>query len=252
MLIISRDMRGRIFGAVLFSLFLMFHLYHLAQGWSAFNAAAKANSLLITATIFLFLSSYFLRKKPVRFAEGIRETLFPLVCAALPLVIYHDAELLRYVFLPKKYYAIFHGIFGLFQNSLLSWNLLSMTLALAGNFITLAGMVSLRRSFSLMVEAREPVFTGLYAYVRHPLYIGEAIATAGVLVFRFSAANVFLFLLFLACQAFRAALEEKKLLSAFPEYRSYRRRTGAFLPRTLRPIPRRAQEKAPPERPSGP
>lgn len=233
--IMSRDIRGRISGAALFCAFLTFHLFYLTRGWNSFDTAAKANSLLITATIFLYLSSYFLRKNPVRFPEGLRETVFPLFCAVLPLVIYHNVELLRYVPVQSKYYSIFHALFGLSQNGLLRWNFLSMTLALFGNFITLAGMVSLRRSFSLMVEAREPVFTGLYSYVRHPLYIGETIATAGVLVFRFSPANVFLFLLFVACQTFRAALEEKKLLAVFPEYREYRRQTGAFFPRSLRP-----------------
>jgi len=109
-----------------------------------------------------------------------------------------------------------------------------MSLVLAGNGITLLGIVSLRRSFSIMVEARAPVFTGLYAYVRHPLYIGEALAASGVLVFRFSPANLVLYALFIACQVYRAALEEKKLISVFSEYLKYRKMTGSFFPRSLR------------------
>ncbi len=232
--IVSRDIRGRISGVLLFSAFLAFHLFYLMRGWSGFNAAAKANSLLITVTIFFFLSSYFFRRKPVRFPEGFRETLFPLFCAALPLVIYHNVELLQYVPAQNRYYSLFHSLFGLYDNGPFRWNLLSMSLVLAGNFITFLGMVSLRRSFSIMVEARSPVFSGLYAYVRHPLYIGEVLAAAGVLVFRFSAANIFLFLLFLACQIYRAVLEEKKLVAAFPEYADYRERTGAVFPRSQR------------------
>jgi protein-S-isoprenylcysteine O-methyltransferase Ste14 len=110
-----------------------------------------------------------------------------------------------------------------------------MILVLTGNAITLIGIFSLHRSFSIMVEARQPVFTGLYAYVRHPLYIGEAVATGGILVFRFSPANLFLYVLFLGCQVYRASLEEKKLISAFPEYQQYRKRTGAFFPRFRHP-----------------
>jgi protein-S-isoprenylcysteine O-methyltransferase Ste14 len=75
--------------------------------------------------------------------------------------------------------------------------------------------------------------------VRHPLYIGEIIATAGVLVFRFSPVNAVLFVLFALCQIVRADLEEKKLLSVFPEYEQYRRTTGAFFPRFPRPGSRR-------------
>ncbi|MGC1453626.1 MAG: isoprenylcysteine carboxylmethyltransferase family protein [Nitrospirota bacterium] len=239
---ISRDIRGRISGAALFASFLAFHLFYLVRGWGAFDAAAKANSLLITATIIFFLASYFLRRRPVRYPEGFLETLYPLFCAALPLVIYHNGELLRQIPLRHDYASFFNFLFGPYDGNLFRWNLFSMVLVLTGNLITLLGMVSLRRSFSLMVEARAPVFTGLYAYVRHPLYLGEIVAAAGVVVFRFSPANVFLFLLFVAGQMFRATLEEKKLLSAFPEYGEYRQRTGAFLPRSLLPSSFRSAE----------
>ncbi len=39
-----------------------------------------------------------------------------------------------------------------------------------------------------------------------------------------------LFAAFCACQAARAALEERALAAAFPEYADYRRRTPALLP----------------------
>jgi protein-S-isoprenylcysteine O-methyltransferase Ste14 len=79
--------------------------------------------------------------------------------------------------------------------------------------------------------------------VRHPLYIGEALAAAGVLIFRFSPANIFLFMLFIVCQVYRAILEEKKLVSVFPEYREYRKRTGALFPRSLSPFSRQTSSK---------
>ena len=231
---ISRDLRGRIAGVILYIAFLTFHIVYVQRDWSFYNSAAKVNSLLITATIVFFLSSYFLRRKPVLFPRGFKETIFPLFCASLPLIIYHSIELLRFV--PAQDATTFPaGLIRLHHNKLLGWNLLSMSLVLAGNGITLLGIVSLKRSFSIMVEAREPVFTGLYAYVRHPLYIGEAIATAGVLVFRFSPANLILYILFVVCQVYRATLEEEKLISVFPEYQRYRKRTGAVFPRSLRP-----------------
>lgn len=229
--ILSRDLRGRIFGGLLFAAFLSFHIFYAAQGWSTFDIVAKINSLLITATIIFFLASYFLRKRPLRYPEGFRETLFPLFCAGLPLVIYHSVELLRYVPLSANYYPRVYALFGLTDSSLLRWNLVSMALVLAGNSLTFLGIISLRRSFSIMVEAREAVFTGPYAYVRHPLYVGEVVATAGVLVFRFSPVNAVLFALFVVSQIARAALEEKKLLSVFSAYEDYRRNTGAFFPR---------------------
>jgi len=234
---ISRDLRGRIAGVLLYIAFLAFHISYVLRGWNFYNTAAKANSLLITATITFFLTSYFLRRKPVLFPKGWKETVFPLFCAGLPLVIYHSVELLRLVPVQNTVNVLLNTLAGLHYSSLLSWNLFSMTLVLFGNLIAFLGIASLRRSFSIMVEAREPVFTGLYAYVRHPLYLGEIVATAGVLVFRFSLINGFFYVLFIVCQVYRAVLEEEKLISVFPEYQQYRKRTGAFFPRSLRPAP---------------
>jgi protein-S-isoprenylcysteine O-methyltransferase Ste14 len=232
---ITRDIRGRIAGVLLYVAFLAFHLVYVWRGWNFYNAAAKVNSLLITATIVFFLSSYFLRRRPVLFAKGFKETFFPLFCASLPLIIYHSAELIRLAPMQHAAYSLLLKLVGLHHSRLLGWNLFSMILVLTGNAITLLGIFSIRRSFSIMVEAREPVFTGLYAYVRHPLYIGEAVATGGILIFRFSLANLFFYALFICCQVYRAILEEEKLISVFPEYLQYRNRTGAFFPRLHHP-----------------
>ena len=192
----------------LYITFLAFHIIYIRKDWHFYNAAAKVNSLLITATIMFFLSSYFLRMKPVIFPKGFKETIFPLLCASLPLIIYHSVELLRFVPAQNAATTILTALVGLHHDKLLGWNILSMSLVLVGNGVTLLGIISLKRSFSIMVEAREPVFSGLYAYVRHPLYIGEAAATARVLVFRFSPANLVLYVLFIVCQVYRAILEE--------------------------------------------
>jgi len=241
---ISRDLRGRIAGVILYVAFLAFHIVYVQRDWNFFNVAAKVNSLLITATIIFFLSSYFLRRKPVLFPKGFRETVFPLFCASLPLITYHSVELLRLLHAQSAAYPLLNTLVGFHHNKLLGWNFLSMSLVLAGNGITLLGIISLKRSFSIMVEAREPVFKGLYAYVRHPLYIGEAIAVSGVLVFRFSPANVVLYVLFIVCQVYRAILEEQKLISVFPGYLQYRKKTGAVFPRSLRPRSNHSKNQA--------
>lgn len=224
-------MRGRVAGVLLFISFLAFHLSFLVREWRTLDAAARVNGLLISLTILLFLSSYFLRTEPVRSAKGLWETGYPLFCAVLPLLIYHDGEIVRYFGPGHPYRESVLSLFGISAHPFLRWNVFSMALVLAGNSITLLGILYLKRSFSIMVEARTPVFDGPYRYVRHPLYLGEALAVSGVLLFRFSAANVLLFFLFLFCQAVRARFEEKKLLSVFPEYGEYRRRTGAFFPK---------------------
>jgi protein-S-isoprenylcysteine O-methyltransferase Ste14 len=83
------------------------------------------------------------------------------------------------------------------------------------------GMWTIRRSFSITVEARTLVTAGPYRRIRHPVYLGEMMATLAVMVWRLSALNIMIFVLFVIIQLSRAYLEERKLLSAFPDYREF-------------------------------
>ena len=81
-------------------------------------------------------------------------------------------------------------------------------------------------------ERHTPVTTGPYRWIRHPFYVG----TAGVVLANsLLAANAFLILTggaWFALVARRTRREEANLLARFgEEYRSYRGRTGRFLPR---------------------
>jgi protein-S-isoprenylcysteine O-methyltransferase Ste14 len=91
-------------------------------------------------------------------------------------------------------------------------------------------LLSLGRSFSLLPQARKLVTNGPYAIVRHPLYLVEEAAIAGVLLqYAWFAALPFL-ALHLAVQIRRMQLEEELLLKAFPEYATYARLTPRLLP----------------------
>ncbi len=91
-------------------------------------------------------------------------------------------------------------------------------------------LVALGRSFSLMPQARKLVTSGPYAIVRHPLYLVEEAAVAGVLLqYAWYAALPFL-ALHLAVQIGRMQLEEKVLRNAFPDYAGYAKRTYRLIP----------------------
>ena len=61
-------------------------------------------------------------------------------------------------------------------------SLLSLTLIFAGVGFSVHALAHLGRAFSLMAEARQLVSDGPYAHVRHPLYLGEAVAMLGLLL----------------------------------------------------------------------
>jgi protein-S-isoprenylcysteine O-methyltransferase Ste14 len=101
---------------------------------------------------------------------------------------------------------------------------------MGGTAFALSAVFALGRSISLMPEVRRLVTSGPYAVVRHPIYVGEMIATAG-LAMQFLMPWA-LMLLGVSCilQFERARNEERLLLQAFPRYREYMANTARFLP----------------------
>ena len=109
-------------------------------------------------------------------------------------------------------------------------SLLSLFLILGGIMFSAFSLAHLGRSFSLMAEARRLVTDGPYAFVRHPLYLGEAISTLG-LTLQFHSPIAFLVMaLQFAFQFQRMNNEENVLAAEFPEYEDYRLRTARVLP----------------------
>ncbi|HZB35658.1 MAG TPA: isoprenylcysteine carboxylmethyltransferase family protein [Gaiellaceae bacterium] len=98
----------------------------------------------------------------------------------------------------------------------------------------LVSFATLGRCFGLLPEARGLVTRGPYRLVRHPVYLGEFAAVAGLVLASATARNVGLALAFVAAQTVRMRLEERALSDEFPEYAVYARQTPRLLPR-LRP-----------------
>jgi len=103
-------------------------------------------------------------------------------------------------------------------------------LILAGNGFALYILSHLGRSFSILPESRELVTTGPYRFVRHPLYLAEAIAMTGVLIEFLSPVAVLLFLTHCAFQIVRIHYEEDILRQTFPHYEIYAARTCRYIP----------------------
>jgi protein-S-isoprenylcysteine O-methyltransferase Ste14 len=103
-------------------------------------------------------------------------------------------------------------------------------LMIAGTLLAIWSAVVLGRSFSLLPQARALVTSGPYHYVRHPIYLGGLLITAGEVWLRFSPLVLALNAIFVAAQIVRLRYEEDLLARTFPEYAAYRRRTSALIP----------------------
>ena len=111
-----------------------------------------------------------------------------------------------------------------------AWDSASLALLLAGHFLCAVTLSQLGRSFSVMPEARRLVTAGIYAKIRHPLYLAEAVATLGVLLQYRSVGAALLVAAQFAVQLWRMHEEEKVLAAQFPDYADYRRRTARLIP----------------------
>ncbi len=109
--------------------------------------------------------------------------------------------------------------------------LISDVLIVFGMAYAVWGLAYLRRSFSIIPEARRLVTGGPYALSRNPLYFGEGLASIGVVLPVFGPAHAGLLVIFIASQLLRIRWEQKVLGEAFPtEYPDYLRRVPMLVP----------------------
>ena len=99
-----------------------------------------------------------------------------------------------------------------------------------GLVIMVIGLASLGRSFGIMPRARGLVQSGLYRWVRHPIYLGEFLVFAGIMILAISPLTLAVYAMFVALQVYRLMMEERTLTEAYPEYAAYRARTARLLP----------------------
>jgi protein-S-isoprenylcysteine O-methyltransferase Ste14 len=106
----------------------------------------------------------------------------------------------------------------------------STLLLLGGNAIAVYVLSHLGRSFSIMPEARGLVTSGLYRYVRHPLYFAEVVASIGTVMQFLSVWTVLILAVQIAFQLRRMRNEEVVLMEIFPEYAAYKTHTARLIP----------------------
>jgi protein-S-isoprenylcysteine O-methyltransferase Ste14 len=104
-------------------------------------------------------------------------------------------------------------------------------LATFGLAYSVWGLAYLRRSFSIIPEARRLVTGGPYSLSRHPVYLGEIVAAIGINLATAGWPGALAVVYFISCELLRIRWEEGVLARAFPnDYPAYARRVARYLP----------------------
>jgi protein-S-isoprenylcysteine O-methyltransferase Ste14 len=173
---------------------------------------------IITGVLVGYLIAFLTRARAQSVARGFMQTVFPLILAALPYGIVLTGYTYRDWF-PERSRLHMTGLYAI------------LGLLIAGNLLNLIGLLSLRRGFTIMSEARVFIRSGIYRWIRHPLYASHFVIYLSSTLLYCHVVTVASYVAFVAGQTLRARIEERKLTAAFPEYEEYRRTTGMFFPR---------------------
>jgi protein-S-isoprenylcysteine O-methyltransferase Ste14 len=108
-------------------------------------------------------------------------------------------------------------------------------IATAGLAYSVWGLAYLRRSFSIIPEARRLVTGGPYSLSRHPVYLGEVVAAIGVNLATAGWLGALAIVYFVTAELLRIRFEERVLAQAFPDqYPAYAQRVPRYFPNPFR------------------
>src|SRR6266508_239014 len=109
--------------------------------------------------------------------------------------------------------------------------LASSIIVVLGTLFTIWSLATLGRCFGLLPEVRGLVLRGPYRLVRHPVYLGELIASLGILVAKPHPLIAATLAAFVVLQYWRTVYEERARAAAYPsEYPAYRARVPRLVP----------------------
>ena len=112
------------------------------------------------------------------------------------------------------------------------WLPVSLVFIIFGGFLSLLGIHSI---FSEYTEEPRMVTSGLFSYIRHPVYLGAILVYFGLLVFTLSSLAFLVFIAVILLYNWLARDEEARMLKVFgASYKEYMRQKPRWLPRLFK------------------
>lgn len=105
-------------------------------------------------------------------------------------------------------------------------------MVISGAFIVLGSLLQLNTNLSVFPTPKvnsSLIDTGLYKWVRHPIYSGILIGFLGYALFTHSGYRIIITILLLILFYFKSSYEEQKLSQKFSRYHHYKKKNRTFL-----------------------
>lgn len=110
---------------------------------------------------------------------------------------------------------------------------MALIVAVVGLSVVVLAIVQLNKNltpFPTPVKSGTLIQTGLYRFVRHPIYSGIILMTLGVGLYLGSTWKISIGVALWVLFYFKSRYEETLLLRQYPDYEAYRKRTSRFFP----------------------
>ena len=110
----------------------------------------------------------------------------------------------------------------------------ALIFAVFGGLISVIAILQLNKNLSPFPTPKSGgklIQTGLFKFVRHPIYSGILIGLGGFAIYTSSGFRVIICLLLYVLFSVKTEYEEKLLIQKFEEYKQYQKKTGKFLPK---------------------
>ncbi len=110
-------------------------------------------------------------------------------------------------------------------------------LEIIGLAILAVSIYDLRQSLTVLplpVRSGELQVSGMYKYMRHPMYTAVLILSLGIAIGSNNYIKYILFIALVVLFSFKARYEEQLLSAQYPGYKKYMLKTPRFLPRVVR------------------
>lgn len=178
----KKDRLYNLSGDILLACFFFYFAYtNLMKLTVSFKASILIMVLYNSALVLFCL----IRRNPISVTQAPKDYFFALAGTLLPL--------------------LFVGV----PNAIDSFVLVA--LQMTGLLIAFGGLLSLNKSFGVVPANRGVIQTGLYQFVRHPLYAGYLLLCLSFVIQNFSMRNFIVLVAFILCEGYRLLLEERFL-----------------------------------------